>query len=461
MPQAATSAGREVVDLAATAGLILDPAQINVLDDGLGERSDGTWAASEVGVIVPRQNGKGSILEARSLGGLYLFNEQLIVWTAHEFKTAREGFLRVRALVDNYDHLRRRVKAIRVAAGEEGVELLNGCRLRFLARSGGSGRGFSGDTVFLDEAYALTEEQMAALMPTMAARPNPQVWYMSSAPTATSAVLRRLCKRGRKGANRLAYSEWCAPSDADSDDRSAWAMANPAYGTRISEEAVEREHGAMDDETFRRERLGVWHEDEDGGQVVDPAVWQARVDTGSQIEGPIAVAVDVAPDRSSAAVAVAGRRADGLRHAEVIDHRPGTGWILSRLVEVAERWAPCALVVDPSGPAGALLPALAEKGFATDGSGRWRLHIIGSREAAQACGAFLDDIVNDQFRHLDQAPLTAALTGAKTRPLADAWAWSRRHSGIDISPLVAVTLARHGAETHGTQQSYNVLGSIW
>jgi hypothetical protein len=34
------------------------------------------------------------------------------------------------------------------------------------------------------------------------------------------------------------------------------------------------------------------------------------------------------------------------------------------------------------------------------------------------------------------------VTGAKKRPLGDAWAWSRKSSAVDISPLVACTLAR-------------------
>jgi hypothetical protein len=36
------------------------------------------------------------------------------------------------------------------------------------------------------------------------------------------------------------------------------------------------------------------------------------------------------------------------------------------------------------------------------------------------------------------------LKGATQRPLGDRWAWSRKNSSIDISPLVAVTLALWG-----------------
>jgi hypothetical protein len=70
VPPYVSSAGREAVELAALAGLELDEWQAFVLEHALGERADGRWAAFEVGVLVPRQNGKGGILEARELAGL-------------------------------------------------------------------------------------------------------------------------------------------------------------------------------------------------------------------------------------------------------------------------------------------------------------------------------------------------------------------------------------------------------
>lgn len=462
-PAATDAAGREAVELAASVGLILDPPQADVIAGALGERADGTWQTGEAAVIEPRQNGKGSILEARTLNGMFLGGEQLIVWSAHEFKTAKEGFLRLRSYVDNYDHLRKRVKAVRVAAGDEGIELTNGTRVRFLARSGGSGRGFSGDTVILDEAYALTEDQMAALLPTVSARPNPQIWYTSSAPLPHSAVLRRIMRRGRAGgAPGLAYFEWCAPDDASSDDRDAWAAANPALGVRIPEEAVERERASMDEETFRRERLGIVDLRDDAAHVIPPDIWAARADTGSQLVDPVAFGLAIARDRSYASIAVAGRREDGLGHGEVVDRRRGTGWVIGRLLELATRWRPCAVVLDPSGPAGALVTALNERGFAVDPTvDEWRLHLMGAREYAQACGALADDVTNDGFRHLDQVELNDALAGAGTRPLADAWAWSRKDSTSEISPIEAVTLARHGFAVYGPADRYDVLDSIW
>ncbi|WP_163571049.1 hypothetical protein [Fodinicola feengrottensis] len=139
VPEYVSSAGLEAVELAASAGLFLDPWQRLALDDTLGEKPGGKWSAFEVGILVARQNGKGAIIEARELAGLFLFGDKLIVHSAHEFKTAQEAFLRIKALIDNTDALRRRVHMIRTAHGEEGIELRDGTRLRFMARSRSSG----------------------------------------------------------------------------------------------------------------------------------------------------------------------------------------------------------------------------------------------------------------------------------------------------------------------------------
>lgn len=437
VPDYATSAGREAVEFCESVGLNLDPWQGFVLDDALGERADGKWTAFEVGLLVPRQNGKGAVLEARELAGLFLFDEQLILHSAHEFKTAQEAFRRVLFHVENNAHLSKRVKRVRTSHGEEGIELTSGARLRFVARSTGSGRGFSGDCVILDEAYNLASEGMSALLPTLSARPNPQIWYTSSAGMEASVQLRRVRERGLSGdAGRLAFFEWSAPADADLDDPNAWAQANPALGIRITAEFVASERAAMDDVGFSRERLGIWF-DPSAQQVIDGRRWAALADPKSQVLDPVIVALDATPERSGAAIAVAGRRRDGVGHVEVIKAAPGTAWLLDEVVRLNAKLRPRAWLLDPSSSAGSLINALAEAGIEPD--------LLQAREMAQACGEFYEAVVErGTLRHLGQAPLNTALVGARQRKLADAWAWDRRSSDTDISPLVAVTAAWHG-----------------
>lgn len=442
VPIALTSAGSEAVELAASAGLILDPWQADVLEGALGERADGKWSAFEVGVIVPRQNGKGSILEARELAGLFLFGERLILHSAHEFKTAQEAFRRILFLVQSNPDLDKRVQRVRTSHGEEGIELRSGQRLRFIARSTGSGRGFTGDTIILDEAYNLSGEAMAALLPTMSARPNPQLWYTSSAPlpTPVSEVLRKFCRRGRAGTSRsLAYFEWCAAKDCDLDDPAAWADANPAMGLRIPEEFVENERSALGDE-FPRERLGIWDDSEGGGGVIDAGAWAACKNDKSGVVGAESFALAISPSRDWASFGAAGAGGLGGVHVELVDRRPGTQWVVDRAKRLQETWPRSVLAIALGSPAASFLPALEQAG----------VHVleVSTADHAKASGNFYDAVVQGALRHLGQPELTIAVDGADRRFLGETWLWSMRLSTVDISPLDAVTLAKWAHDQH-------------
>lgn len=453
VPESVESLGAEASDKAAEAGLHLDEWQSWTLEQALGFRRDGRWSAFEVGLVVPRQDGKGGILEARMLAGLFLLDEQLITYTAHEFKTAQEHFLRIQSLIETSPSLMAKVKKIRTSHINMGVELKSGQRLRFLARSGGSGRGFSGDVVIFDEAMILRQAALGALLPTMSARTNvtaggPQLWYAGTAGSGESddsEVLSGVRGRGIEGADRLCYMEWSAGDGddhdgkhVDLDDRREWYRANPAmWGNkpRITEEFVENERAALSDDEFARERLCIWgtaHRQ----PVIDPDTWKSLEDRDSKIDGDVAFAIDVPPEGGSASIAVAGFREDGKPHVEVAESDSGTKWAVEWLEERNQKWEPVAVVLDPSSRAGALIPALTKAGV--------DLTLVSGREMAQACGAFYDEVDEGDLRHLGQPVLNVAVDGARKRRVGDAWAWHRRDTSVDISPLVAATLARHG-----------------
>lgn len=444
VPDYSFTSGDDAIELAAAAGLFLDPWQQLAVRDILAEKPDGKWLTFESALLVPRQNGKGSILEAIEIADMFLFDAKLVIHTAHEFKTAQEAFRRVLFLVENTDSLRKKVGRVRTSHGEEGIELTpaaGGGRLRFLARSGGSGRGFSCDRLIYDEAYELPEETLAASLPTMSARPNPHVIYASSAALDKSVTLRRVMARGRQEDDRpvdpgLAYLEWSADPKCDLDDRDEWVSANPATSVgRIRVEFIEKERAAMSDVTFGRERLGIVDESKNA-TVVDMELWAAAGDPLSSPFDPVCFAVDIGPDAAFTSIAVAGSTPDGKIHVEVVDRRRGTGWVTDRLEELRDRWRPSAIVIDPIGPVGSLLPSFAVAGL--------DVTEFGMREHAQACGLFKVLVEEGRLVHKGQPGLTAALESARKRDAgeAGAWLWNRRDE-TDISPLVAVTLAAY------------------
>lgn len=458
-PPFVSSAGQEAIECATLAGLHLDEWQRFVLDKAQGEREDGKWSAFEVGAMVSRQNGKGGILEARMLAGMYAYGERLIIYSAHEFATSLEAFRRLLELIEAAPDFDRRVKRVSRAHGEEGIELKGGQRVRFRTRTKAGGRGFTGDLVILDEAMILPTAAHSVLVPTMSARPNPQLWYTGSAVDRSihldGVVFSRVRERGLRGDDpELAWFEWAAqipvpdgemlsPEHVTAEiaaDPRAWAQANPALGIRITAEHVARERRSLDRRSFAVERLGVgdWADTSEGDEWPIPREqWEALVDPKSTPQPPLWFAFDVSPDRQHAAIAVAAC-ADGLKHIEVVETGRGTGWLEERLVELLEH-RPAGFVCDELGPAVSLLPALRKRGV--------KVQTTSAAEMAAACGMLADGAEKQTLRHLGQVELADALSVAAKRKLGDRWAWSRGSSRGNITPLVAVTLAGWAAET--------------
>lgn len=427
----ATSGG-EVADFAAASGLILDDWQRWVLDHALAERADGNWCASEVGLIVGRQNGKGSILEALELAALFLLELDLTVHSAHEYKTAGEHYLRLAGLIQGCD-LDKRVAHYYTANGNRAIVTKNGSRLVFAARSGGSARGFTGDLIVLDEAYKLTDAAMGAMGPTLLTRRGRQTWYTSSAPHVDSEVLHRVRKRGIEGSPRLFYAEWGNEPGADPHDWDAIAAANPGFGVRIQQDAFEEALEQLGEVEFTRECLGVPSMPDGGSTIFGPGNWQQCEDISSQIHQPdkARLALDVAPNSESASFAVCGARVDGLPHIELIEKGEGTGWVVNRALEYRDYW-PIHVLPSPH-PVSGLKADLEEAGV--------ELVELPAGAFPQACAAIQRRVIEHELRQIGQGPLNNAVNGAATRVSGEGWTFTRVPSGADISPLVACTVA--------------------
>jgi hypothetical protein len=456
--------GWETVELCAEAGLVLDDFQSYVIVESMRENAD-KWAYFEAGVNMPRQNGKGAIIEARIIGELYVVKSRLTIYSAHNFDTSLEHFRRIQFLVEETPKLAKeltgekgaRKYGVTFGHGKEGIELKGDRRLRFRTRTKGGGRGFSCDLLFLDEAMILPESMHGALLPTLSARPNAQVWYAGSAVDQEvhedGVVFARVRKRGIKGDDDLAYFEWSVGNGQPDDDhpeeipektytdQAAWAQANPALGIRISPEFINLERRSMDRRTFAVERLGIgdWpRTDHVASNPIDMDTWLELADLKTKLLDPACIAFDVSPDRRSS-ISAAGKNQAGLWHIECIDSRPGTGWVAERIAKIVKEQKPALVVCDGVGPAASLIPALLELDV--------EVETLNAQEHAQACGRLVDVVEQGILRHLDDEKITGALRMAKTRPLGDAWAWSRRNSSVNISPLVSSTLALSAAMT--------------
>jgi hypothetical protein len=87
--------------------------------------------------------------------------------------------------------------------------------------------------------------------------------------------------------------------------------------------------------------------------------------------------------------------------------------------------------------------------------------VLRQGDLIEACGQIADAMRQGRLAHIDQAPLTAAVNGARTRRSGDAWTLDRRSSPVDISPLVAATLARWALIARaGAAEDYDVADSF-
>ena len=467
------SLGDQAVDFAAGAGLLADDWQADGVRDILSLQDDADRLAHfEAGVNVARQNGKGSILEIVELFWLFeMPGTNLILHSAHEFATATEHQLRLMSLIQNCPRLDAQVPAkggYLTANGKESIKLKSGSRIIFKARTKGGARGFSADLMVWDEAMVLPDHVVGAMMPTLRASDapyGPMIIYAGSAVDQEihqhGIVWARVRERGIAGEPGLAYLEWSANVGDPKDDHPSLLTddlmariehrreANPALGKRIPEDHMEREIRSMAPRTAAVELYGIGDWPRTDGltdSVIEIQDWDMLENDGSVLQAPFCLAFDVSPERKTA-IALGGQNADGKWHVEIQEHEQGTSWVVDRIVEMVERGNPDMVVCDGVGPAASLVVPLREAGVTVE--------LVNTPEHGQACGRLVDMVRDGNLAHLGSMELRDAIRGAKSRPLGDAWAWSRKNSNVDISPLVAATLALGAAA--GINSNYFIL----
>lgn len=457
VPERVRSLGVDAIAFAERAGIPLDEHQRLILDSMMGVDAAGSWVSPENCVIEPRQNGKSTCLLVRCLFGLFELGEEHVLYSGHMWGATNEAFLSANEILKASTELLEHDVKVRYSASDLGFTLKSGARLRFVTRSRQASRGAAGDCIVFDEAGWLNQATHNALLPTLSARSaagHVQTWYAGSAVDQMrhpdGVVLSSIRRRGIAGDDpRLAFLEWSAEvldedgnevppdrvPDSIASDPDVHKACNPAIPARIAASHVEWEYRALDRRGFSTERLGVgdWpaEDDQDTGPI-NLELWQDLVDPKSRIVGPVCMGFDVAPDRQSS-IAISGLRSDGLVHVEISDFRLSTTELVDRLVQLAAEHDPWKIVVDPFGVAGAVVTQLEDRNVA--------VHRVSGGEHAEAVGVFMEEVNEETLRHLGSSELFAAVRGAKLRSMGDAHLWSRRHATVDVSPLVAASLA--------------------
>lgn len=412
----------------------------------LAKRADGRYAAGIGGVVMSlcRQVGKTFLIGAMVFMLCILHPGLLVLWTAHRSRTSDETFGDMRSMARRKG-ARRRIARIRSANGQQEVAFVNGSRILFGARERGFGRGFKGvGIVILDEAQILTETAMSDMVPAMNTADNGLLIMMGTPPKpgdpSEAFTIRR--QEALAGTDDMLYLEFSADPGADPDDRKQWAMANPSYPRRTPASSILRLQKQLSPDSFRREGLGIW-DTVAASSAIDPAQWRMAATDEPDTAGLVGYAIDMPPDRSSLAIGGCVKHADGSAHIELkafeSTRSKGSAWAVDW---IADRWPrTAAVVIDGQSPAMALLPDLKARHV--------KVITTSAPDMGRACGRMLDMLRDGKLTHLadgKQPALDIAVANATTRNIGGSGAvgWNKLGSDIDISPLIAVTLALYG-----------------
>jgi hypothetical protein len=401
---------------------------------------------------VPRRAGKTAITLAQ-LGRRVLGQARSQSWyTAQTGGDAGRTFRREWLPILRSSGLARHLK-VSLRAGGESFELVDrASSATCFAPVESALHGTNVDLAIVDEAWAHDDAAgrgiELAVFPAQLTRPGAQTWIVSAGGTLASTWFDGWLERAEtaleSGKQGIALFEWGADASApDYDPRkpATWWTAHPALGDTIREQALAADlERASDVAAFERSVLNVWPRPRQLGTALDLDAWAGLADL-EVAAVPVALAFDVAADRANAALAQASRAADGRTIVEVLAYRRGAAW-LEADIRAWHKTNPAGLIVADSLAAGTIADRLELAG----------LDVLrtGAAQMGRACADLVDQVAARSIGHRAQAALDDTLAAAGRRILGDGWAWSRRHSDVDISPLVAATLAGWAARTRPT-----------
>ena len=439
-PLKGVTRGTEVAQLAEDIGLPLLPFQRYVLNDMLTIDKNKQFIRRTNLLLCARQNGKSHLARMRILGGLFLFNERNHVIISSARAMALTTFREVVDAIESAPMLSKQLKQVRFTNGAEAIILKNGARLDVKAANRSSSRGATADFLFIDELREVDELAYSAAMPITRARPNSQSLLCSNSGDAFSTVLNDLRERCLSHPpESMGYYEYSAPQFAALTDRKAWAMANPALGILITEEAIAEALTTQSTEQFRTETLCQWI---DSLQSPWPhgSVEDASDNSLKMAPGPLTVfAFDVSPSRRDASLVMGQILPDGKIGVAVLE-------TYSSQVAVDE----IAIAASVKKWCDLYYPRLVCYDKYTTASIAQRLQMAGvqtrdiSGQACYvACSDFHDNLVNNRLRHSGQNELVQQMQNCAAKITSDAWRIVRRKSAGPVDIPIGLAMVIH------------------
>lgn len=415
----------------------------------LAKRENGKYAATigGTGLSIPRQVGKTFLVGAIVFALCLLRPNLTVIWTSHRLRTSGETFGKMQVFAKR-KKIAPYVLRIILGSGDEEICFRNGSRILFGARERGFGRGFDEvDVLIFDEAQILGDNALDDMIPaTNQSRQETGalLLFMGTPPKPTdnSEAFRRMRADALDGEDDdTGWLEFGAdpefvptppPRPLKPADWKQIAKANPSFPDDTPREAILRMRKKLGPESFLREGLGIWDDDE---RPLVMSNWPNCSTTNAPPDvSSLGVAVD--PDRVWVSVGAFGEE-DGRRHLGPVLRRrldQDRELVVAEVKRIQDE-RDCAVVIDRKGPASSLGEDLEAAGV--------RVTWIGLDDVVNSCADLFDAVAAKEVEHGDYPELNDAVRAATKRKVGERWAWAR-HNG-DVTMLEAVTFAFAGA----------------
>ncbi len=441
-------------------GFRFDPWQAWVLIHMLELNEDGTFRFRTYLLLVARQNGKTTLMQALTLWALFTGRVRLVVGTAQDLDVARESWESCRIMIEEDATLCKRAPRgfIKTGNGKEEIKLKikkKGKwiypRYKIKATNADAGRGIPGvGILLLDELRTHKDHQAyAALSNTTMAVPNALMVGMSNAGTADSIVLNELFELAQSGEDpTLGFACYSAPTD-DLDDLAGRAEANPSLGygrltMRALESARNKARKSLKAQAvYLVENLCRWVEAMD--YALDPVAWRGSV-----------LKADLEEFRAARWYGSLDVSLDG-GHVSLVIATPDPGgavrvWVAKTWedVQAARQELPATLAAlklrrlawCPSGPTaelGAVIRQAGRKAGSLRGTELVEYQGVKLSEATMGLAAA---VKARQVWHQDEAVLNAQVAGCSKLWQGDRYVFTRRGAG-HADAVYALAMAVH------------------
>ena len=431
----------EVADLAIKIGMPLLPWQHYVLSDLLTIGNDKNFVRKSNLLLCARQVGKTHLARMRILAGLFIFGEMNIIAMSSNRNMALDTFRQVANTIEDHDFLKAQVRQIRYANGQESITLLSGARYEIVAATRDGARGKTADFLYIDEVREISEEAFKAAVPVTRARTNSQTLMTSNAGDAFSTVLNDLREKALDYPSKtFGFWEYSAPLAARQDikNRKFWAMANPALGYTITEEAIEESIATNSIEATLTETLCMWID----SQVSPWTFGSIEACSVSELQLPVGamtvMAFDVSPSKRTGAL-VAGQIIDGKIAIGVMETFMSEVAIdevkmASSINDWAMKYRPVQIAYDKYATA-----SIAQR---LEQSGHKMIDISG-QAFYQACGELADALSNIRLMHSGQPEWVNSMNNAAAKYSDASWRIIRRKSAGCVAASISSAMIVH------------------